>query len=265
MTTRIRRGVAGRRARIAMCAGGVLGGLALLVSALSAGASAGTTIGVGSGAISSVGQTVTVPVTVTLAAADSNMIAYDINLTWNSSFLSASYPSDVTAGSGFQLISGSSGAGQIEVTAGAGALGGGGIPCTAGVACTLFTITFHGVGGGSTSVQSVGKQPPFHTMSDGSGTDIEPSSFGSGTITVGSGSATATNTPSNTSTATNTPTGTITASPTGTSTNTPTPTSTGTNTPTPTSTGTATPTPTGTPHPSGFRYVVPQVAKDGAS
>lgn len=284
MTTRFRGSVAGRRSRVFICAGGVLGGIALLIGALSAGASAGTTVSVGSATISAVGQTVSVPVSVTLATADAGMNAYNITIQWDSSILSASPDSDVAAGAGFTFISKTGGAGQINVSG--GDLGA--IPCTAGVPCTLFTVTFHGLANGSSTVQTSAPPPPFHTMSDGKGTAIQPSSFGSGTITVGSGGGdgsptntpinTATNTPVNT--ATNTPVNTPTNTPTGTRTptNTPTSTPTGTRTPgtatptgtrtptkTPTRTPTATPTATGTPHPSNYRAVIPEVAKDGTS
>jgi hypothetical protein len=204
----------------------------------------------------SVGGTTTVTVSVTLADADAGMNAYDIVLTWDSSVISATQ-SDVQMSGPFTLASVSASAGQLDVS-GADL---GHIPCTAGRPCPLFTVTFHGAGSGSATVQSAGKQAPFHTMSDGSGTDIEPSTYGSAAITVGSGSVTNTNTPTNTpsGTATNTPTGTQTPS------STPTPAGTGTATPTPTQTSTATPTPTGTPHPSGYRQVIPEVARDGTS
>lgn len=266
MTTRIRKSVAGRRARIAVCAGGVLGGLALLVTALTAGASAGTSVSVTSGSISNIGGTTTVTVSLTLANADSGMIAYDLALTWDPSVVSAA-PADVQHGSAFSNVAVSGSSGELDVPG--AKLGGSGLPCNVGVPCTLFTVTFHAVGVGSSNL-TLGPGTSGHTLSDGSGTDIEPSSFGSATIQVGSTNTstnTATNTPSNT--ATNTPTGTRT--PTNTPTNTPTgtltPTPTGTRTPTatPTNTSTATPTPTGTPRPSGNRYVVPEVARDGTS
>lgn len=263
-----------RRARFAICAAGVLGGIGLIVGALTAGASQGTSINIGS-ATTTVGNTVTLTVSVNAVQADAAFDTFGIVLNWgDNTVVSASYASDVTVVSPFTKFDpgSSSGAGTMTVT---GTQFTGGAVCTATIPCPIFTVTFHAIADGTANItlSAAANGPLLHAAA------TVTASFGSGTITVGSGT-TVTNTPITNTPVTNTTTpGTTTNTPVTntpvtntpvTQTNTPgtnTPSPTGTHTPssTPTKTNTATPTPTGTPHPSGHRAVIPEVARDGTS
>ncbi len=128
----------------------------------------------------------------------------------------------------------------------------------------LFTITWEAQANGTATIDILDSS----AFSDGNGSPIVvvPAD---GSVTVGSGSPTATPTGSGTPTptGTGTPTGSPTSTPTGTGTATPTPTGTATATPTPTGSPTATPTPTGTgtatPTPTGSPTATPTASPTG--
>lgn len=293
-------GMSAHRVRAVICIAGIVGGLVMLMLALTANASPGTTISVSSSS-TTVGGDTTITVSVNLAAADAEFRGFEIALTWDSTIATAAFPASIAPAASFSLQTGLpdlvNGPGQLDVV---GAKFGGDPPCNTGVACALFTVTFHGVANGQATI-TAGPAPDGRTsLSDGDGLAIT-TSFGSGTITVGSGgntppsTATSTNTATNTPTKTNTPPNTATpqtpgttqtppttqtpgttTTPTVTATATPgtqtpsattTASATGTRTPSPTPTKTATPspTPTKTPVGTGHQYVVPQLARDGAS
>ena len=243
--------------RVAVCTVGVIAGIALLMTSLVAGAASGPTVSVGTVHVAENDSVV-----VTVSATDGQTLSgWDITLNWTGPSLTTTVP-EVTYGSGFinALVATTVGSGTLHIVA---VHPGAGQPCGAS-ACTLFTVVFH-----SSATPGTVSVTPSGQLSNAVGTPIA-GSFVAGSVVIDApvtDTPTPTDTATPTNTPTNTPSGTATNTPTGTLTPSATPTRTGTSTPTatPTKTGTATPTPTRTPHPSGYREVIPEVAKDSTS